>query len=386
MPRHLLVTNDYPPKTGGIQVYLHELWRRLEPQRAVVLTATSHPDTADFDAASEIVIERIPAKTLFFPTRSALRAIESAIERHRPDLVLLDPAWPLGLLGPRLSVPYGVVVHGAEVTAPGRIPVVASSLRYVLKHAAVAICAGTYPEAEVRRVAAEYTPPIIQVPPGVDTWRFTPVAPQQRGEVRESLGLRADAFLISSYSRLVPRKGMDTLLRAATRLKSQYPNLQVAIGGSGRDEKRLRKIAKRLEAPVVFLGRVPDDVLPDWLGSSDLMVMDCRSRWLGLEQEGFGIVFVEAASTGVAQIAGRSGGSHEAVQNGVTGFVVANSRSDDLLAKAIRTLMTDDELRRRFARSSRVAAVERFDWNTLAVRLSGELAAFDHFGASDLLP
>jgi phosphatidylinositol alpha-1,6-mannosyltransferase len=386
MARHLLVTNDYPPKTGGIQVYLHQLWRRLEPHRAVVVTATSAPGTEAFDATSEVVVERIPAKTLYFPTWSALRAIESAIKRHQPDLVLLDPAWPLGLLGPRLSVPYGVVVHGAEVTAPGRIPVVASSIRYVLKRATVAICAGSYPASEVRRIAAEYAPPIIQVPPGVNTWRFQPLAPSRRAEVRQSLGLREDAFLVSSYSRLVPRKGMDTLIRAATRLKPEFPNLQVAIGGSGRDEQRLRTLAARLGAPVTFLGRVPDEILPDWLGSSDLMVMDCRSRWLGLEQEGFGIVFVEAAATGVAQIAGRSGGSHEAVQNGVTGFVVGDSRSDDLLAKAMRTLMTDDEKRRDFGRASRVAAVERFDWNTLAARLSSELARFDHFGGANRLP
>jgi phosphatidyl-myo-inositol dimannoside synthase len=251
-----------------------------------------------------------------------------------------------------------------------------------LKHAAVAICAGTYPESEVRRIAAEYAPPIIQVPPGVDTQRFVPVDPSLRLEVRTSLGLRADAFLVSSYSRLVPRKGMDTLIRAAARLKYAYPNLQVAIGGSGRDEKRLRALAEQLDAPVTFLGRVPDDVLPTWLGSSDLMVMDCRSRWFGLEQEGFGIVFVEAASTGVAQIAGRSGGSQEAVQNGVTGFVVSDSQSDELLAKAIRTLMTDDALRSQFGRASRAVAVEGFDWTTLAAHLSEELARFDHFGAS----
>src|ERR1700722_3914068 len=222
MARHLLVTNDYPPKTGGIQVYLHELWRRLQPHRAVVVTATSAPDTEVFDATSEIRIERIGAKTLFLPTWRAKRAIESAIKRHQPDLVLLDPAWPLGLLGPRLSVPYGVVVHGAEVTVPGRIPVVASTLRYVLRHAAVAICAGSYPESEVKRIAAEYAPPIIQVPPGVNTTRFSPLVASRRAEVRQSLGLRDDAFLVSSYSRLVPRKGMDTLIRAATRLKPQY--------------------------------------------------------------------------------------------------------------------------------------------------------------------
>jgi phosphatidylinositol alpha-1,6-mannosyltransferase len=386
MARHLLVTNDYPPKTGGIQVYLHELWRRLETDRAVVLTASSVPHTEAFDAASEIVVERVPEKTLFLPTRRALRAIESAIDRHQPDLVLLDPAWPLGLLGPRLSVPYGVVVHGAEVTVPGRLPLVASSLRYVLKHAAVAICAGSYPESEVRRVASHYTPSIIQVPPGVDTQRFTPLDPSRRHEVRQSLGLDPKAFLVSSYSRLVPRKGMDTLIRAVTRLKSEFSNLQVAIGGTGRDEQRLHQLAKRLGAPVVFLGRVPDETLSDWLGASDLMVMDCRSRWLGLEQEGFGIVFVEAAATGVAQIAGRSGGSHEAVQDGATGFVLSDSRSDFELANAIRTLMEDDERRLEFGRASRAFAVEHFDWTTLAERLSGELAPYDNFGLANRLP
>jgi len=125
MARHLLVTNDYLPKTGGIQVYLHELWKRLEPGRAVVLTASSHPDAEAFDEATDVDIERVDAKTLFLPTLGAYRAIEAAIDRHQPDLVLLDPAWPLGLLGPFLSKPYGVILHGAEVTIPGRLPLVA---------------------------------------------------------------------------------------------------------------------------------------------------------------------------------------------------------------------------------------------------------------------
>ncbi len=180
MARHLLVTNDYPPKTGGIQVYLHELWRRLEPGRAVVLTASSHPDAAAFDATSGVVIERVKAPTLILPIPRTLAAIEAAIERHQPDLVLLDPAWPLGLLGPRLSRPYGVVLHGAEVTIPGRLPMVASSLRYVLRHAEVAVCAGSYPEAEARRNAAEWMPPTIHVAPGVDTERFVPIDPSRR--------------------------------------------------------------------------------------------------------------------------------------------------------------------------------------------------------------
>ena len=386
MARHLLVTNDFPPKVGGIQVYLHELWRRLEPGRAVVLTASSHDDATSFDESAGLTVERVDARTLFLPTPSALAAIEDAIARHQPDLVLLDPAWPLGLLGRRLSRPYGVVLHGAEVTIPGRLPFVASSLRYVLRHAAVAICAGTYPEGEARRNAAEWMPPVIQVPPGVDTSKFRPLNPSRRDEVRSALGLPTDGLLVSSYSRLVPRKGMDTLLRASVRLRETFPTLHVAIGGAGRDRARLERLANRIGAPVTFLGRVPDDQLSDWLGASDLMVMDCRSRWFGLEQEGFGIVFVEAAASGVAQIAGRSGGSDEAVLSGFTGEVVSNSRSARALGEAMQTLLNNPELRAEYARNARGLATNRFEWDGLAKNLSRELRAFDHFVDAKQLP
>ncbi|NNN08256.1 MAG: glycosyltransferase family 4 protein [Acidimicrobiaceae bacterium] len=382
MARHLLVTNDYLPKTGGIQVYLHELWSRLEPGRAVVLTASSHRDAAAFDEASDVVIERVKTPTLILPSPRTLAAIEAAIDRHQPDLVLLDPAWPLGLLGPRLSRPYGVVLHGAEVTIPGRLPLVASSLRYVLRHAAVAVSAGSYPEAEARRNAAEWMPPTINVAPGVDTERFVPGDPLLREAVRTTLGLSPSALLVSSYSRLVPRKGMDTLIRASALLVDSFPTLQVAIGGAGRDRERLEKLAKKLHSPVVFLGRVSDEDLPTWLAASDLMVMDCRSRWAGLEQEGFGIVFLEAAASGVAQVAGRSGGSHEAVHHGVTGLVVANPRSPRDLAASIAQLLEDDSLRSEFAHHARNVAVEQFDWRVLAQRLGSGLAAFDNGATS----
>jgi phosphatidylinositol alpha-1,6-mannosyltransferase len=385
MARHLLVTNDYLPKTGGIQVYLHELWRRMDDGRAVVLTASSHDMAQEFDVSSDVVIERIDAKTLFLPTWSVLRSIEAAIERHQPDLVLLDPAWPLGLLGPRLSRPYGVILHGAEVTIPARIPFVASSLRHVLKRAEVAICAGTYPESEARRNAAEGLCPTIQIPPGVDTSRFVPLSDSERSDVRREMTIGDETFLIGSYSRLVPRKGMDTLIRASAQLVTKYPALHVTIGGSGRDAARLQRLAKRRHAPVTFLGRVDDDSLAKWIGSCDLMVMDCRSRWFGLEQEGFGIVFVEAAAAGVAQVAGLSGGSHEAVRNGVTGIVVKNSVSVRELARAIERMMLDKELRASFARRSRELVLEEFSWDLLADNLSKALEPFDHFNAQSTL-
>jgi phosphatidylinositol alpha-1,6-mannosyltransferase len=373
--RHLLVTNDFPPKTGGIQVYLEELWRRLDAGTTTVLTASSHPDAATFDEESSIVVERIPASTLFFPTPRALRLIEAAIERHNPDLVLLDPAWPLGLLGPRLSRPYGVILHGAEVTIPARLPLVASSLRYVLRHATVAIAAGGYPEAQARRNADDEMPPVVQVPPGVDIERFHPIDSSERDATRAALDIPTDALLVSSYSRLVPRKGMDTLIRASVRLAEEFPTLLVTIGGSGRDKKRLERLATRLNAPVRFLGRVDDAVLPSWLASSDVMVMDCRSRWLGLEQEGFGIVFVEAAACGVPQVAGRSGGSHEATIDGYSGIVVPHSKRVSELTHAMATLLRDAALREEYGRNARSLAEEQFSWTKLAAQLESGLSS-----------
>jgi phosphatidyl-myo-inositol dimannoside synthase len=378
MARHLLVTNDYPPKTGGIQVYLHELWRRLESGRAVVLTASSHEGAAAFDETSDVIVERVPASTLFFPSWRAYRAIEAAIARHQPELVLLDPAWPLGLLGPRLSRPYGVILHGAEVTIPSRIPFVASSLRYVLRRAAVAICAGPFPEREARHNAAETLCPIIQIPPGADTFRFRPLNVEDRHVVRESLGRRDDEFLIASWSRLVPRKGFDTLIRASAQLRDEFPHLRVLVGGDGRDRARLERLAQKLGAPVTFLGHVGDVQQPRWIAACDLMVMDCRSRWLGLEQEGFGIVFIEAAACALAQIAGRSGGSHDAVRDRETGIVVDNPRSVKELARTIASLVRGDDERARLARRALEVARFDFSWDQLASELSRQLGPFDH--------
>ena len=383
MASHLLVTNDYLPKTGGIQVYLHELWRRLDAGRAVVLTATSHPRAAQFDEDCDVVIERVAEGTLFAPQPRALRAIEEAIARHQPEIVLLDPAWPLGLLGPRLSRPYGVILHGAEVAIPGRLPVASSSMRYILRHAAVAVCAGSYPEAEARRVAGADMPPVIQIPPGVDVERFSPISSSRRREVRENFGFAESDLVVASYSRLVPRKGMDTLIRAAAQLRGSLPELVVAIGGSGRDRERLEKLAHHENAPVRFLGRVSDDDLPGWIAASDLMVMDCRSRWLGLEQEGFGIVFAEAAACGVAQIAGRSGGSHDAVEHGVTGMVVDDPSSSGDLATAMAKLLGDADLRGQLGSNARRHAESTFSWTLLAERLGRELETFDRYRRGD---
>src|SRR5438874_8382335 len=163
--RHLLVTNDFPPKVGGIQSYLWELWRRLPPDEVTVLT-TPYAGTAEWDAEQAIRVERTSERVLF-PTPSLARRIDALADEVDASLVLLDPALPLALLGPRLRHPYGLVLHGAEVTVPGRLPGSHAVLRHVLRGAALVVSAGGYALAEAERAAGRALP-AVNVPPGVD--------------------------------------------------------------------------------------------------------------------------------------------------------------------------------------------------------------------------
>jgi phosphatidylinositol alpha-1,6-mannosyltransferase len=368
----LLATNDFPPKVGGIQSYLYELWRRLPPSSTTVLT-TSYAGDLEWDDAQAFRVERAPERFLV-PTRAMAQRVDDLAREVGADVVFLDPMLPLGLVGPRLTAsPYVVVAHGAEITVYGRLPVSASFARHVLRGAAGIVAAGEYPAAIASRVARRDLPTLF-VPPGVDTDRFRPLAPAQRREARVALGLDPDAPLVVGVSRLVPRKGFDVLLDAVAGLD----HVHVAIAGTGRDHDRLVRRAQRLGGRAAILGRVDDEMLPRLYASADVFAMLCRDRWGGLEAEGFGIVFVEAAACGVPTVAGRSGGSHEAVVDGETGLVV-ESRDVRAVRNAIERLVADDGLRARLGAAGRVRA-EASSYDVLAGRLAplaaGDLSVF----------
>ena len=372
---HLLVTNDFPPKVGGIQAYLWELWRRLDPSTFTVLTASSDPGATAFDrqqADAGIRIERVKAPVLL-PIASHVRRMRALAREVGASLVVIDPALPLGLAGPFLGLPYGVVLHGAEVTVPGRLPLARPALATVLNRARLVICAGRYPAAEARRAAPSMTAPVVEVPPGVDLERFRPLSDDEVAKARATWGLPPAGPLVVSISRLVPRKGMDVLISAAAALAPSFPGLTVAVAGNGRDLGRLRGLVAATGAPVRFLGRVDDDDLPRLYGAADVFAMACRNRWLGLEQEGFGIVFLEAAAAGVAQVAGRSGGADEAVIDGETGLVVAEPGDPGAVAHALRALLDDRERRERMGRAARLRVEESFGYGFLAPRLARAL-------------
>ncbi|MDP8987419.1 MAG: glycosyltransferase, partial [Actinomycetota bacterium] len=286
---------------------------------------------------------------------------------------VVDPALPLGLIATRLQRPYAVVLHGAELVVPARLPACRSLLRRVVQGAALVVAGGDYVTAELERLTGS-PPPCVSVPPGVDGNRFRPLDPVERTATREELGVGPDASLVVGVARLVPRKGMDVLVCACARLAPAFPPLVVIVAGTGRQARTLTRLVGRHRAPVRLLGSVPDELLPRLYGAADVFAMPCRNRWAGLEQEGFGIVFLEAAAAGVPAVAGRSGGTAEAVLDGVTGLVVPRPHDDTEVADALAVLLGDPNRRARMGAAARRRAIEEFDYDLLAARLREALA------------
>lgn len=372
--KHLLVTNDYPPKIGGIQSLLWEWWRRLPSDKFAVLTSP-YEGTAEFDAGEPYRIERTREPVLL-PHPWMVKRINDLADDFGADLVVLDPAVPLGLVGPSLKLPYDLVLHGAEVTVPGRLPGSKQALAYTLRRARRIIAAGGYPAAEAEHAAGRALPTTV-VPCGVDPDRFTVLSDTERTDARAHFGIPNDAEVIIAISRLVPRKGFDTAIRAVNRLKHRRPDLLLVIGGTGRESGRLHRLADELDAPVKFMGRIDNDDMPRFYGCGDLYTMLCRNRWGGLEQEGFGIVFIEAASCGIPQVAGDSGGAAEAVSHGETGLVISEPENVQAVADAYEQLLDDDELRSSMAVRSRERVETDFAYDVLAQRLGDALGVYD---------
>ncbi|MFZ4515410.1 MAG: glycosyltransferase family 4 protein [Acidimicrobiia bacterium] len=362
----LLVTNDFPPKVGGIQSYLYELWRRL-PADAVQVFTTPYDGARAFDAAQSFRIRRA-RRSVLLPTRDLTRRVNALAREMQADLIFVDPMLPLGLVNAHLdAAPNVVIAHGAEITVPGRLPIARQLAKRVLRHTAGVLAAGGYPAAMAARVHGHALPTMI-VPPGVDVERFTPTAANgtERSELCARYGLDPARPIVLGLSRLVPRKGFDVLIDAVGRIGQ---DVQLVIGGKGRDRERLehRAAARRIDAR--FVGRVDDADLPALYRSVDVFAMLCRDRWAGLEAEGFGIVFLEAAACGVPQLAGRSGGAHEAVEDGVSGLVV-DPRSVGEVTAALRLLLEDDARRAQMGLAARERAVAQFSYDVLAARLA----------------
>lgn len=361
---HLLITNDFPPKVGGIQNYLWELWRRFENTDFAVVT-TPYEGSEKFDAAQEFDIVRYDRFWLA-PTRRAENFVKETIQKYQPKSLIIDPAFPLGILGPRFGLPYGLVIHGAEASIPAKLVPTRALIDKAIRSSELIVSASRWAEGTLSAHIQEGQK-TIYIPPGVDTERFVPLDPNEKAAARKKFGLDQNVPIILSVSRLVARKGFDTLIEISAELVKRWPELQVVIAGQGREEKRLRSLSARIQAPVKFLGYVDDADLAELYGCVDIATMLCHDRWFGLEQEGFGIVFLEASASATPVIAGSSGGSAEAVVDNQTGFIVQTRQRERLLS-AFEKLLSDSSLRADMALKGRAYAQE-FSYDKLAKKL-----------------
>lgn len=365
----LLVSNDFPPKVGGIQNYLYELWSRLPYSDAHVLT-TKYKGAGEFDRQQDFTIER-HAKILW-PTPRLISHTRSLMKEIHTETVFIDPLLPTGLIAPHLKdVTKILIVHGAEVTVPGRLYPSRFAVQHVAKHCDIIVSAGNYAARELVR-ATGHPISLVRIPPGVDVHRFSMPSDDEKSAAKKILATKLNidesSRIVFSASRLVPRKGFDVAISALAGLED---DIHLVIVGTGRDRKRLGELAekKKVSQRVHFLGRVSDEELVQTYHAADVFTMLCRDRWGSLEAEGFGIVFLEAASCGVPVVAGRSGGSDEAVIDGVSGYVV-DSESVSEVRKKLNEILSSDDVRKQMSHAGRDFVERHHSYEHLASMLT----------------
>jgi phosphatidylinositol alpha-1,6-mannosyltransferase len=361
--RTLVVTNDFPPRAGGIQAYVHALAVR-QPPGEVVVYASSWRGAAEFDAAQPFPVVRHPT-SLLLPTPDALRRVRSVARAEGCDRVWFGAAAPLGLLARGLALERAVAsTHGHEV-GWALLPGARQVLTRIGRGVDVMTYLGDYTRA--RLAPALKGVRMEQLPSGVDTLAFRPGA--GGAEVRQRLGL-VDRPVIVCVSRLVPRKGQDVLIRALPLVQQRIPDAALLIVGGGPDAPRLRALAASVGVAddVRLTGSVPWEQLPAHYDAGDVFAMPCRSRRAGLEVEGLGIVFLEASATGLPVVAGRSGGSPDAVLDGVTGHVVDGTSVAEV-AVAVRDLLADPARAAEMGAAGRAWVESEWRWDVLAARL-----------------
>ncbi|ONM46092.1 glycosyltransferase family 4 protein [Nocardia donostiensis] len=370
MARTLLVTNDFPPRPGGIQSYLQALAGQLPPDDLVVYAPRWRGDShTRFDAEQKFQVVRHPT-TLMLPTPLVLRRAARLLRSENCDTVWFGAAAPLAVMSPVLRRAGAERIlastHGHEV-GWSMLPGARQTLRVIGENTDVVTFVSKYTRS---RFAAAFGPnaALEYLPPGVDPEVFRP-DPAARAELRQRYGL-GDRPTVLCLSRLVPRKGQDVLIVAMRRIRERIPGAVLVIAGGGPYEQYLRTLAESCEVTdsVVFTGRVSSGELAAHHTLADVFAMPARTRGAGLDVEGLGIVYLEASASGVPVVAGRSGGAPETVVEGETGRVV-DGRDVDRIADAIIDILADRDAAAAMGAAGRAWVQRYWRWDSLGARL-----------------
>jgi len=369
MGRTLLVTNDFPPRPGGIQQFVHNLAVR-QPAGSLVVYASTWKGAEKFDAQQPFEVVREPTGVLL-PTPAVARRAAALAREHGCDRVWFGAAAPLGLLADGLRRNAGVtravaLTHGHEI-GWAALPGARQLLRRIARGNDVVTYQGEYQRTRLDRALHGLTD-LERLAPGVDVEAFHPGV--DGSAVRAKYGL-ADRPVIVCVSRLVPRKGQDMLIRALPAVRRRVPDAALLLVSGGPYRPKLERLAREqgVESDVVFTGSVPWAELPAHYAAGDVYAMPCRTRAAGLDVEGLGIVYLEASATGLPVVGGDSGGAPDAVREGETGYVVGG-RDVEALAARLTDLLADPAQAKAMGAAGRAWVEQEWRWEKQAARMS----------------
>ena len=378
--RILLLSDSFLPHAGGSREYYNNMYRELVALgRTEVLVLTKKvPGWKEFDQKPRN--PRFQIRRRFKPLPSwkyqhlakgigpFVQALYAALS-WRPDIVHAGDLYPQGmtayLLKRVLGIPYIIYCHGEEITQTDRYRFQPRVRNRIYANADAVIANAEFAKQELLRIGVEERR-IHKVTPGVDSKRFGPnPAPQ---ELVRQYKLEGKTIVLT-VARLVARKGHRASLKAFATICKEFPLAHYLIAGTGPEESRIRQLIEELglQDRVTMMGFVPSDRLPDLYNLCDFMVLANRQESDG-DIEGFGIVFLEANAAGRPVIGGRSGGTPEAIRDGVTGYLV-NPNDHIEIAAAMRSLLSNPALRQSMGRAGRSFATGQFDWTARAQML-----------------
>jgi len=362
-----VVTNDFPPRAGGINYYVDQLMRRLPTDWQVTIFSSTYPGAGEFDRTYPHEVIRLPTE-MMLPTPGVRRELHALLRARQPDLVLFGAIWPLGHMGPgihrKLGIRYGGFSHGQELTAA----LVPGLLGPIGRQASLLTAPSAWSRGKVES-AFGWAGRMAVLPSGIDVEAFRAGLDDTPIRERHSLG---DAPVVCCVSRLVPRKGQDLLIRAMPEITRAVPGARLLIVGHGPYGDALHKLAHRTGVAdrVIFTGVVSYEELPLYFRTGDVFAMPCRSRWFGLDIEALGAVFLQGSAVGRPIIVGDSGGAPETVKHGETGLVV-DPTSVPAIADACIRLLRDRAVATAWGTAGAAWVHADYTWGAMAQRLTG---------------
>ena len=373
----LFITNDFGPRAGGIETFVHGLIERL-PKGSVIVYTSAQTNAQAFDAewllnyGVEVIRDR---SKILLPTPRVIKACQKLISNRKLSKVAFGAAAPLAMMARAMrsagAQKVVALTHGHEVWWAKVLPF-SFAIRYMGKNIDAITYLGDYTRGEISKALSEAdASKLVQIAPGIDVDHFVPT---DSSNLRAELGL-TDKSVIISVGRLVHRKGQDKLIAALPAIKSAVPNVHLVLVGVGPYQDYLEKLALKLNVSdcVTFIGRINYAELPKYLCLGDIFAMPSRSRFFGLEVEGLGIVYLEASACGLPVVGGKSGGAPDAVLVGETGVVVDGTNSSEI-AEACIDLLNNPELCALMGANGRSWIIENWRWEIWASRYAALLA------------